>query len=117
MNTKLLGYFLFVALFCNCSGKQEDTEIRLVPQYTLTVSVIGQGSLSPDANGTYDAGTSITISAIPDVGHQFDRWEGTDNLNKTCANATAIHPTIAKCRAAITMNSNRNVQAYFSVRE
>ncbi len=104
------------SLLLGCSKNEADSDPSVRIQYALTVSVVGGGSVSPDANGVYDAGASITITAIPDIGYQFDRWEGTDNLNKTCGNASAPHPTPGKCRAAINMYANRNVQAYFKVR-
>jgi len=46
-------------------------------QYTLTVNVIGSGSVvkSPD-QATYTYGTSVQLTANPAVGWLFDHWSG-----------------------------------------
>ncbi len=46
-------------------------------KYFLSVNTSGRGtiSISPDS-GFYSAGTEITLTAIPDSGEQFIRWEG-----------------------------------------
>ncbi len=52
------------------------TEIPPV-QYTVTTSVSGPGSvtLSPPG-GTYDAGSEVVITAIPDSGYGLENWSG-----------------------------------------
>lgn len=47
------------------------------PQYTVDISVVGQGTTDP-APGTYtvDEGTILTVTAIPAQGYLFDHWEG-----------------------------------------
>jgi len=69
-------------------------------QYTLTTSVFpsGSGSVSP-SGGTYAAGTSVALTANPASGYKFDHWGGS-------ATGTSNPVTI-------TMNSNKNVIAYF----
>jgi Zn-dependent metalloprotease/PKD repeat protein len=71
------------------------------PQYTLTVNIVGQGSvdLNPPG-GVYDAGTVVTLTATADSGWQFDNWSG--DLS------TSDNPT------TITMNSNKTVTANFT---
>ncbi len=68
--------------------------------YTLTTSVnpAGSGSVSPDS-GTYDNGTTVTLTASPASGYRFDHWEG-----DASGNVTAV---------TISMNSNKNVTAAF----
>ncbi|HID38066.1 MAG TPA: T9SS type A sorting domain-containing protein [Calditrichaeota bacterium] len=70
-------------------------------QYTLTTNVSGNGSvtLSP-SGGVYDAGTTVTVEAVPDAGNQFDNWNG--DLTGT------TNP------AQITMDSDKTVTAHFS---
>jgi len=46
-----------------------------VSQCTLTVSVEGQGSVSP-AGGVYDDGTAVTLIPAPAAGWHFDHWKG-----------------------------------------
>ena len=67
--------------------------------YNLTTSVVGSGSVSP-SSGTYDAGTSVTLTATPSSGYQFDSWSGD-------ASGTSTSVTIV-------MNSNMSVTANFS---
>ncbi|MCP5105012.1 MAG: PKD domain-containing protein [bacterium] len=47
------------------------------PQYTVTVNVVGNGSVALNPpGGTYDAGTEVTLTATADSGWQFDSWSG-----------------------------------------
>jgi hypothetical protein len=43
--------------------------------YTLTVNQTGNGNVTLDPDGgVYNAGTTVTLTAEPDVGWQFDHW-------------------------------------------
>jgi len=68
--------------------------------YTLNISIIGGGDVrvSPDQN-VYEADTEVTLTAIADLGWNFDHWEGdvTGSLN----------PEI------VLMDSDKNVTAVF----
>ena len=66
--------------------------------YTLTINAVGQGSVtaSPQAN-QYVAGTTVTLTAVPDDGWQFKQWE--DNTTNPIR--------------SITMNANKTVMAVF----
>ena len=62
----------------------------VIPQYTLTVSTSGTGSvtLSP-TGGTYNANTIVTLTPAPGTNYMFSSWSGTnaadvtDNLDGT----------------------------------
>jgi uncharacterized repeat protein (TIGR02543 family) len=72
-----------------------------VQQYTLTANTVGQGSVTLNPpGGTYDEGTVVTLTAVPDSGWQFDNWSGdlTGSANPD----------------TITMDSNKTVTANFS---
>jgi uncharacterized repeat protein (TIGR02543 family) len=70
------------------------------PQYTLTVNVVGNGSVALNPpGGVYDAGTVVTLTAAADPGWLFSGWSG-DLSGST-------NPT------TITMNSNKTVTATF----
>ena len=69
-------------------------------QYTLNVSINGQGATNPGLGShNYDAGTQVTIIAVPSSGWNFSSWGG--DASGTSTSATII------------MNSNKSVTAYF----
>jgi uncharacterized repeat protein (TIGR02543 family) len=71
-----------------------------VTQYTLTVNVVGNGSVSLNpAGGVYDAGTVVELTAVPASGWQFSGWDG--DLSGTA------NP------ALITMDGDKTVTATF----
>ncbi len=72
-----------------------------VPQYTLTVNTVGNGSVSLDpAGGVYDAGTVVHLTAVADPGWEFSAWSG-DLSGST-------NPEI------VTMNGDLTVTANFT---
>ena len=117
MKNQLFHILLSLLTFVfSCSNEEVDSEDRVRTQYILTVTVSEGGSVTPEANGAYDEGATITLTATPDEGYRFVRWDGTDNRNKTCGAASNLPPAPNWCRAGITMNSNRDVQVLFSKR-
>ena len=66
--------------------------------YTLTINPLGKGSVtaSPQAN-QYVAGTTVTLTAVPDDGWQFKQWE--DNTTNPIR--------------SITMDADKTVMAVF----
>ncbi len=66
--------------------------------YTLTTNAVGQGTVT--GAGTYNKGSSVTVTATPVSGWQFDGWSG--------ALSGTTNPT------NVTMNSDKNVTATFS---
>jgi uncharacterized repeat protein (TIGR02543 family) len=85
-----------------------QVEFELIPvttQYTLTVNIVGNGSVEVDDDlytvpVTVDEGTVLGLEAIADSGWQFDGWTG----DLVGSNATE----------SITMNGNKAVTATFS---
>ncbi|MCR9288906.1 MAG: S8 family serine peptidase [Bacteroidetes bacterium] len=86
--------------FTISSNMNVTANFSLIPpnQYTLTTSTNGNGTVTP--GGTYNAGTSLTISATPDAGYQFDNWSG--DLSGSTNPIT------------FTINANMSVTANFS---
>ena len=68
--------------------------------YTLTTSVSGSGSISP-SGGSYEEGTSVTLTASPKSGWTFHHWGG-DALGSSSS-------------TSVTMSSNKQVIGYFAV--
>ena len=76
------------------------TAVFLQYQYTLTVSVTGQGSVALNPTGpTYPSGTTVTLTANAASGWHFDHWEG--------ALTGSTNP------AALVMDANKTVTAVF----
>ena len=99
-----------LTLNLNCSIEFENPEPLSRTQYKLTVTVKEGGSVSPDADGTYNEGVAITLTATPDEGYKFDRWEGSNSDG--CPNTKyGVQPNF--CRTAILMDSDRDVIAFF----
>ena len=119
MKNILYPTFLLLALILNfsCSNEQEESEPRILKKYTLILSAGEGGSWSPDANGIYDEGVIMTLTATPDEGYDFDRFEGSDNDNGNCGSNLRPPPSPNFCRAIVLMNSDRDVWAFFKKRE
>ncbi|MEJ5309972.1 MAG: hypothetical protein WHX52_09385 [Anaerolineae bacterium] len=72
-------------------------------EYTLTVNVVGSGSVTRDPDrATYHYGDVVTLTATPDADWDFAGWSG--DL------AGAANPT------QVTMNGNKAVTATFSLK-
>ena len=70
------------------------------PTYHLSTAVNGQGNILP-ASGDFMEGRTITVLANPAYGWQFDHWEGALSGDGSLA--------------SLTMNSDKNITAYFVV--
>ena len=87
---KIALYSLCLVLFF-CS-KDEETQAPtntvqtttpepVITQYTLTLTASEGGSVS--AGGTFDDGTSVSVTATPAEGYEFVGWEGSDSNENT----------------------------------
>ncbi len=71
-------------------------------QYTLTVNIVGSGSVSKSPNqATYNAGTIVTLTATPSTGNHFVGWSG-----DTTATTNPL---------PLPMIANRTVTATFAI--
>ena len=112
----LISVFLLVILY-SCSPEEEtkaptntvqsttpepepETPAPVVVQYTLTVTAGEGGSVTN--GGTFDEGTSVSVTATPNEGYEFVGWEGIANQNNISLN--------------ISLNSNLSLNAIFSVK-
>ena len=98
-----------IALIYSCSTEEEDTtpppsvvatpepEPPAPTQYTLTITA-GEGGTVSTEGGTFDEGTEVTVTATPDEGYVFVRWEGSDSTENSLT---------------ITLNSNESINALF----
>ena len=100
-------FLMVIVLVYSCAENTEDGEELPIPtQYILTVTAGEGGTVTPEATGSYKEGTTVTLSATPNAGYEFLRWEGSDFDNSGCGFARY-------CRTAVTLYSNRDVQAFF----
>lgn len=79
---------------CIRSDRIEVMVTMPVPEtYTLTIRVDGNGSTTPSVGRyTYDAGTTVDISAASDAGWEFDSWSG-DVTNPSSSSTTVTMDT------------------------
>ncbi len=69
------------------------------PEYTLDVSIEGEGSVDIDPDqASYKHGTEVTINATPAEGWYFEDWSGTDKTGQ---------------EITITMDENKSLTAHF----
>jgi hypothetical protein len=108
---KSLVLLIATTIILSCSSEQIDEESTTPTQYKLTIKASEGGTITPDANGIYNEGATITVTASPNDGYKFMRWKGTDNDSQP--NGCWAGP--GKCRASITMNSDRDVEAFFEI--
>jgi len=55
----------------------DDSVQASLPIYALTVTVVGQGSVTLDPpGGSYEEGSTVQLTAVPAEGWQFDGWSG-----------------------------------------
>ena len=78
------------------SPNPEPPEEKL--KFTLTVSA-GEGGSVDTAGGTYNEGTTVTVTATPDENYLFEKWSGTENSTNNPLN--------------IVLTSNENITANF----
>jgi flagellar hook assembly protein FlgD len=87
--------------YCAALYAASAMELQTVPKYRLTVSIVGQGSVSnPTGEMFLDSGSTVTLTATPNSGYHLSQWSGD-------ASATAT-------TAAITMNAEKNITATFA---
>ena len=75
-----------------------DPDPDPVAQYDLNITATN-GTVNLNANGPYDAGTTVQLTAVPDTGYKFVGWSG-----DVSGSITTI---------AINMDSDKNVTATF----
>jgi len=91
-----------VISFIGCAGEIQSPPTTTEDTYTLSVTVVpdGSGSISLDpAGGNYEAGTGVTLTATPAEGYAFSHWGGPDTRT-----SNLFH---------FTMDSSKEVFAYF----
>ena len=104
---KLILYFsVLLLLTCSKDSTEDTSSVYVAPpsnttntpsttvtQYTITVSA-GEGGSVSTAGGTYNDGTSISITATPNGGYGFIGWNGSDSSSSTISVTLTANTTI-----------------------
>ncbi len=79
------------------------TAVFIPTNCTLTINIIGSGTVTTSpSQATYNYGDMVTLTAVPDKGCKFDRWEG--------------DLTGSENPVTITIDSDKTIEAYFAAR-
>jgi hypothetical protein len=90
----ILSIILFVSLVITGCTKEYILSVNVTPS--------GSGQVVPDM-GTFDEGSSVTLSAIPSSEYVFVRWSGAAN-----GSSNPIQ---------VSMNSDKNITAQFALKK
>jgi hypothetical protein len=72
-----LAFITDLLVGLNITPSEIDKVSELVVSYTLTISVVGSGSVSKDPDQVdYLPGTPVTLEAFPAAGWAFSEWSG-----------------------------------------
>ncbi len=89
-----------ILLILSCSkGDGDSTQQTDLPKFNLSVSTSTGGTVST-SGGTFEKGTKVTITAIPDAEYLFENW----------SNGSATNPI------EVTVNSNMSIAANFALK-
>ena len=85
ISVQFFVFGLFLIAGCTTDKQELNTPTQIeqsfsveIPQYSLDVTSSEGGTVSTNG-GTYDEGTTITVTATPDEGYEFTGWEGFDS--------------------------------------
>ena len=87
---------IFLVFFLSCGKNDSSFEIKSLSKYTLTISSNDGGEVS-SPGGSYNEGSSVTITAIPNSKYLFENW----------SNGSTENPL------TITINQNLSLTANF----
>lgn len=94
----LMLFFVLFFLVISCSKETDSETPTPTPtvKYTLTITA-GSGGSVDITGGEYEKGTSVTVTADPNAGYEFEKWsdDNTDNPR------------------TIVVNSNTSLEAQF----
>ena len=119
--SKYFFTLLIIGLIFSCSTEEEtlppttnvQSEDPDPTQYTLAVSAGEGGSVSTEG-GTYDEGTSITVTASPDEGYEFVRWEGSDETERELVILINSNITLNAIFSEIVPQETSSLDSYYS---
>ena len=120
---KFFCIILLIVPIFNCSTEEDNSPVitnvqkeESAPdptQYNVAVSAGEGGSVSTEG-GTYDEGTSITVTANPDEGYEFDRWEGSDENERELVISVNSNITLNAIFREIITQETSSLNSYYS---
>jgi len=78
------------------------SEEQAPSNYTLTVLIVGSGSVNLNATGPYSHGVVVELTAVPTIGWSFDHWS--DDLSGSTSPATIVMDNNKIVTATFTQN-------------
>ena len=81
--------------------------------YTVTVSVIGQGSVTRNASEPYTYGQVVNLTAVPQSGWVFTGWSG--DLSGSANPATLVMTTNKTVTATFAQNTSAPVTTFLKI--
>ena len=122
-HSKFVSTLIIIGLIFSCSAEEDVTPPTTnnkteepVPdpiQYTLAVSAGEGGSVSTEG-GTYEEGTSITVTANPDEGFEFVKWEGSDETKRELVISINSNITLNAIFREIETQGTTSLDTYYS---
>lgn len=98
MHFKKITTFILAGLFALSGCKKAPDE------YRLNINVIGAGEVIGATSGTYKKGSEFTLTATPNEGHYFEKWDDA---------SSAPNVDLSKVTYSFVLNENRIVSAFF----
>ena len=98
---------------------EPETPAPVLVQYTLEVTASEGGGVT--AGGTFDDGTSVSVTATADEGYEFIGWEGSDETTNnisitlnTDTSLNALFRAVVQYTLTITAGEGGNCLLYTS---
>jgi len=113
MRTFLL--FITLSLLISCGKDDSSSDVTPISKYTLSVTATDGGTVSPPG-GSYNEGSSVTITASPNSEYIFENWSNgsTENpLTITVNQNISLTANFVKRKYPLTIN----IQGEGTVRE
>lgn len=95
---------LIILIGCGGGSSKSNNNGGNAIKYTLTISVEGSGTVTPESGTTYASGIVVELIPIGNNGYALNSWSGTDGASVK----------INSGKYYITMDGNKNITAIFS---
>jgi len=80
-----------------------SVSLHYVKQYMVTVQPTAGGSTSPSGTSWYDAGSTVTITAVPAPGYEFVGWETNSSITFTNSSSATTNMTVNSAGTVVAL--------------